>query len=57
MMDENENLLSFSKQDIRRFAISAHKSQMPGYEKVFTSSELDDLVAYLYSLQRKTRLQ
>lgn len=55
ILDVNEELHSLSKQDLRTLTISPKKSRMPEYEKVFTASELDDLVAYLYSLERKVR--
>jgi putative heme-binding domain-containing protein len=55
IMDMNEDLYSLSKQDLRTFTVHTKKSRMPGYEKVFSTPELDDLVAYLYSLQRKGR--
>ena len=55
VLDMKEDLHSFAKQDLRTFSVDTKKSRMPAYEKVFTASELDDLVAYLYSLQRKGR--
>jgi len=55
ILDIREDLHSFSKRDLRTLAVDTKKSRMPAYEKAFTESELDDLVAYLYSLQRKGR--
>ncbi|MCU1273410.1 MAG: hypothetical protein JWO48_841, partial [Bryobacterales bacterium] len=48
---------SLTKADLRSLAIEKKKSRMPAYGEVFTSSELDDLVAYLYSLQKNARGQ
>jgi putative heme-binding domain-containing protein len=53
MMDVDENLHSLWKRDME---IHLEKtSWMPPYEGVFTNAELDDIVAYLYSLRRRTR--
>ena len=57
ILDVKENLHSLDKQDLRTLAFDKKKSRMPGYGSMFTASELDDLVAYLYSLQRKARRQ
>lgn len=54
ILDLNEELLSLAKQDLKRLVVDK-KSRMPAYAQTFTGSELDDLVAYLYSLERKTR--
>ena len=56
MLDVNENLHSFAKKDLPTLTVDRKKSRMPGYAGAFTAAELDDLVAYLYSLQRKGRL-
>lgn len=56
MLDVNENLHSLAKKDLQTLTIIKKKSRMPAYAGVFTPSELDDLVAYLYSLQRNLRL-
>jgi putative heme-binding domain-containing protein len=56
MLDVNENLHSLAKKDLRTLAINKKQSRMPAYAGVFTAAELDDLVAYLYSLQRNPRL-
>jgi cytochrome c oxidase cbb3-type subunit 3 len=52
ILDVNEDLHSLAKRDLRTFTVYTKKSRMPDYGKAFTASELDDLVAYLYSLQR-----
>jgi mono/diheme cytochrome c family protein len=52
----NENLHSLAKKDLQTLTIDKRKSRMPAYAGVFKASELDDLVAYLYSLQRNARL-
>jgi putative heme-binding domain-containing protein len=57
ILDLSENLHSLNKVDLRSLAIKKNKSRMPAYEGVFTASELDDLVAYLYSLQKNPRGQ
>jgi putative heme-binding domain-containing protein len=56
LLDVNENLHSLAKKDLQTLTIDKRKSRMPAYAGVFTASELDDLVAYLYSLQRNARL-
>jgi putative heme-binding domain-containing protein len=55
IMDLQENLRSFAKKDLRSLTVGRKKSRMPAYEAAFTQSELDDLVAYLYSLRRNER--
>lgn len=50
LLDSNENLVSVDKQslqEIQRQRVSA----MPGYSETLSAKELDDLVAYLYSLR------
>jgi cytochrome c oxidase cbb3-type subunit III len=54
MIDGKENLHSLAKKDLRILRVDKNKSRMPTY--VFIDSEIDDLVAYLYSLERKTGL-
>ena len=56
MLDVNENMHSLIKKDLQTLTVDKKKSRMPAYAGVFTASELDDLVAYLYSLQRNARL-
>jgi putative heme-binding domain-containing protein len=55
ILDMKEDLHSLAKQDLRELRVDPKKSRMPSYEKAFTTSELDDLVAYLYSQQREAR--
>ncbi len=54
IMDLNEELHSLAKGDLKRLVVDK-KSRMPGYAQTLTGTELDDLVAYLYSLERKVR--
>jgi cytochrome c oxidase cbb3-type subunit 3 len=56
LLDVNENLHSLAKNDLQTLTVDKKKSRMPAYAEVFTATELDDLVAYLYSLQRNARL-
>ena len=55
LMDQDENLWSFLKNDIRSYE-RVEDSTMPSYEQTLTAGEIDDLVAYLFSL-RKERTQ
>ena len=55
IMEQNENLRSLAKKDLRMLRVDKEKSRMPAYSGAFTGAELDDLVAYLYSLERKPR--
>jgi putative heme-binding domain-containing protein len=48
-MDENENLRSIYKSQLRA-VYKPDLSLMPDYEGAFTKQELDDLIAYLHSL-------
>ena len=52
LMDEQENLWSFSKGRIRSYE-RIETSTMPSAEGTLTASEVDDLVAYLFSLRRE----
>ena len=52
IMDDDENLWSFSKSEIRSYE-RIETSTMPSYQQTLTASELDDLVAYLFSLRRE----
>lgn len=56
ILDLNESLHSFAKKDLQVFKVDKKKSLMPSYAGLFADSELDDLVAYLYSLERKAAL-
>jgi len=57
ILDLNENLHSLAKTDLRSLTVDKKKSRMPAYQSVFTATEIDDLVAYLYSLQKNARGQ
>jgi len=56
LLDVDENLYSLTKKDLQTLTVDKKKSRMPAYAGVFTARELDDLVAYLYTLQRNARL-
>ena len=49
-MDTKETYYSFWKSDVKSMK-REFRSLMPSYGKAFTPSELEDLVAYLYSLR------
>jgi len=52
ILEINENLYSLSKNNLRAVKFDKKRSRMPAYDGMFTGSELENLVAYLYSLQR-----
>jgi putative heme-binding domain-containing protein len=52
ILDLSENMHSLEKQDLQTLTVDRKKSRMPSYAGIFAPPELDDLVAYLYSLQR-----
>jgi putative heme-binding domain-containing protein len=52
IMDDDENLWSFSKGSVRSFERD-ETSSMPSVEGTLTGSEVDDVVAYLFSLRRE----
>ena len=54
LLDADENLWSVSKRDLRD-SERIESSTMPSYEDRLTNDEVDDLVAYLYSLRREER--
>ena len=54
IMDESENLWSFMKSEIRS-SERVRTSTMPSYDETLTASEVDDLVAYLFSLRKERR--
>ncbi len=54
MMDEDENLWHFSKSQISG-SDRITTSSMPSYENTLTTGEVDDLVAYLFSLRKERR--
>ncbi len=51
ILDPSRGLLSLSKRDFNRVQVDK-TSAMPSYAGKLSAKELDDLVAYLYSLQR-----
>ena len=53
IIDENADLWSFAKSDVRSYE-RVEDSTMPTYEETMTASEVDDLVAYLFSLRKET---
>lgn len=54
LLDADENLWSVSKRDLRA-SERIELSTMPSYESRLTNDEVEDLVAYLYSLRREER--
>ena len=52
IMDIDSNLWSFQKRDIENYE-RREKSTMPSYVESLSDSELDDLVAYLFSLRKE----
>ncbi len=54
MMDEDENLWHLAKSDIRS-SDRITTSSMPSYEETLSAGEVDDLVAYLFSLRKERR--
>ena len=52
LMDEGENLWSFLKGGIRSYE-RIETSTMPSVDGMLTASEVDDLIAYLFSLRRE----
>ena len=53
VIDRDLNLWSFHKSDIRSFDRN-EDSTMPNYAETLTASEVDDLVAYLFSLRKES---
>lgn len=56
IMDEDENLWSYRKSQIESYE-RIEESTMPSYEGQLSDDELDDLVAYLFSLRREVQPQ
>jgi putative heme-binding domain-containing protein len=52
LLDSQERLVSLLKDEVTEYEVIA-ESSMPSYEGKLTETELDDLIAYLASLQRK----
>lgn len=53
IMDSSENLWHFAKRDVRSVE-RIETSPMPGVSGVLTASEVEDLVAYLFSLRKES---
>jgi cytochrome c oxidase cbb3-type subunit III len=53
IMDARERLLHFSKKDLRGIE-RIETSTMPSSEETLTETEVDDLVAYLFSLRKES---
>ena len=53
VIDADANLWSFQKGDVRSVE-RTESSTMPSYAETLTASEVDDLVAYLFSLRRES---
>ena len=53
VIDADGNLWSFSKSQISAYERN-ESSTMPSYEQTLTASEVDDLVAYLFSLRKES---
>jgi hypothetical protein len=51
LRDEKDQFHSFRKQDLREVEKEFGKSLMPSYQGRLSTSEIDDLVAYLASLR------
>jgi putative heme-binding domain-containing protein len=56
VLDFSRGLLSLAKHDFRNFKVDK-SSLMPSFKDRLTASEVDDLMAYLWSLQRKAAIQ
>ena len=54
LLDFNQGLRSLSKQNVRKFDIDKN-SLMPAYKGQLSDGDVNDLVAYLWSLQRGSR--
>ena len=52
LMDTDANLFSFAKNQIESYE-RVMKSTMPGYAQSLTETQVDDLVAYLFSLRKE----
>jgi hypothetical protein len=50
VIDEQENLLSLDKADLRSLTVET-KARMPSYANRLTADELADVIAYLVSLK------
>jgi hypothetical protein len=52
LIDDQEQLLSLSKADLREYTVLT-TSAMPSYKDKLTAQEMADLLAYLVSLKGK----
>lgn len=52
ILDSNEDLVSLLKTELQNYQVD-RTSEMPSYEGRLSGSELDDLLAYLYTLRGK----
>jgi putative heme-binding domain-containing protein len=52
LLDSRENMVSLLKEEVAEYEVIPG-STMPSYEGKLTAAELDDLIAFLASLQRK----
>jgi putative heme-binding domain-containing protein len=50
MIDKNERLVSFTKSDLKDYGFET-KSPMPSFKDKLSSSEIQDVVAYLWTLK------
>lgn len=53
IIDDDDNLWSFVKKDVRSYE-RIQDSTMPNYGSTLSASEIDDLVAYLFSLRKES---
>jgi cytochrome c1 len=53
VLDLSGGLHSFFKADLKDLQRDTGKSPMPSFRETLSASEVDDLVAYLYSLRGK----
>ena len=53
IIDDDDNLWSFVKKDIRSYE-RIQDSTMPNYGSTLSASDIDDLVAYLFSLRKES---
>jgi hypothetical protein len=54
IMDNDSNLWSYQKNNIESIH-RVERSTMPSYDESMSETELDDLVAYLFSLRREEK--
>jgi cytochrome c oxidase cbb3-type subunit III len=56
ILDSNERLIAIPKAQLKEYRLD-NSSSMPSYKEVLSQGEVDDLVAYLYSLRGKESRQ